>query len=116
MSRTIATAVLAAASLAASTAHADPDQLCVPPAGTNDPAWWNPGLSPAKKEARWSGALVRKLAEGSTGVRVRALWSAAASTVYFEYSVHGDPSIDPDFDAVLVALGDETGTTPELFI
>lgn len=100
----------------ASAALAAPDTLCLPDAGANEPAWWNPGLSATKKEARWAGALVRKHAAGTHAARVRALWSPSSERVFFELRVAGDPTLDPDHDAFVVALGDETGTTPELLI
>jgi hypothetical protein len=116
MSHAIARTLAAAASLAAATAHAVPDQLCVPDVAGAEPAWSNPGLSPAKKERRWDGALVRKLSAGVHDARLRALYSPAAETVYVELLVDGDPSLDAGADLFLVALGDETGTVPELFI
>jgi hypothetical protein len=109
-------AIFAVTSLAAATAHAAPDELCVPEPVSAGPAWWNPGLSPAKKEARWYGALVRKLSMGGRDARLRALFDPTQETVSFEVLVAGDPSLDAVEDTFLLALGDATGSVPELFI
>jgi hypothetical protein len=102
--------------LTAGAAQAAPDQLCVPDAGSPAPQWWNPGLTPKAKEARWSGALVRKKTAGGRSARMRALFGPAEQTVYFELAVSGDPSLDAAHDAVLLGLGDEAGALPELFV
>jgi hypothetical protein len=115
MARTLTPlATLLASAFLVSTAHAAPVDLCVPET-QQGPEWWNPGLSPAKKAARWQGATVRKQTQDGFSARVRSIWKPSLETVYFEYSVYGDPSLDAS-DAVLVALSDATGTLPELFV
>ena len=96
-----------------STAHAAED-LCVPDT-QQGPQWWNPALSANAKEARWSGATVRTQTTGPYAASVRTIWKPALETVYFEFSVQNDRALDAD-DVVLVALGDASGTLPELFI
>jgi hypothetical protein len=117
MHRTIATTfavLLASTTLLTPTAHAA-DDLCVPE--TNPaPQWWNAALSPAQKEARWDDADVRMLSSGAYTARVRSVWKPSQETVYFELSVQGDRALHASGDVVLFALGDETGTLPELFI
>jgi hypothetical protein len=100
----------------ASAAVAAPDTLCLPDVGANEPAWWNPGLSAIKKEARWAGALVRKHVAGFDSARLRALWSPASERVFVEVRVNGDTTLDPDHDALVVVLGDAAGLYPELLI
>lgn len=106
--------LVASAALSVPTAHAAED-ACVPE--TNQaPQWWNPALGPAQKEARWSGAVSRTQKQSPYAARVRMIWKPAQETVYFEHRVQRDAALDPDDDVVLFALGDETGTQPELFI
>lgn len=100
----------------ASAAVAAPDTLCLPDAGANEPAWWNPGLSATKKEARWAGALVRKHNVAGGTARLRALWSPASERLFVEVRVGGDTTIDPDHDAFVVVLGDAAAIYPELLI
>ncbi len=116
MSRLPFTTPLAALTIMTTLAHAAPDQLCLPQTANPTPAWWNPGLGPNQKESRWSNALVRTRTIAPAGGRLRALWSPAEETVYLEFRVEGDTSLDPVEDVVLLALGDEDGLHPELFI
>lgn len=109
-------AVFAPLVLATSLAHANPDQICVPEPSNAAPMWWNVNLGPNQKESRWSNAAVRTLVSGDAHGRLRTVWSPDAQTVYVEMRVEGDPSLDPEEDQVLVALGNKTGTLPELFI
>lgn len=100
----------------ATPAHADvvfgPD-VCLPTASPH-PDWWSPGLSPAQREARWSGAAVRKTIVGSRSARMRAVWSTS-DTIYVELRVGGDVSLD-DEDAFVLAISDAAQTIPELYV
>ena len=100
--------------LAASSAAAAPDEICVPTANPH-PDWWSPNITPAKREARWSGADVREETNGSRSARLRSVWSPQADTIYVEVRVSTDLSLD-DEDAFVMAISDEVQMYPELLV
>ncbi|MCX4247426.1 hypothetical protein [Paraliomyxa miuraensis] len=112
------------ASLAASTAVAAPNDVCVrqaqavPGAASKTPEWWNPGLSESQHEVRWNGATVRTDDDSATPElgRSRMIWDKSSRTVFFELEVNGDPSVDANQDLVLLSVANAAGTAPELFI
>ena len=93
-----------------------PEALCVPHLSGPAPAWWNAGLSASRKAARWSGAATVKESSGSHTARTRALYDASNGEVYLELLMSGDPTLDPDSDQVILALGDEDGEGPALVL
>jgi hypothetical protein len=117
MNRTITSSMCALAITAVTlpSARAAAPNLCVP-ATNKAPQWWNPNLGATQKEARWAGATTRSLTQGPRAASVRSLWKPTQETVYFEMRVEGDVSVDAGHDVVFVALSDDTGTQPELFI
>ncbi|HWB78105.1 MAG TPA: hypothetical protein VG755_24240 [Nannocystaceae bacterium] len=100
--------------LAPSTAAAAPDDICVPTANPH-PDWWTPNMSPAKREARWSGADVREATNGVRSARLRSVWSPQADTIYVEVRVSTDLSLD-DEDAFVMAISDTAQQFPELLV
>jgi hypothetical protein len=86
--------------------------VCLPTANPH-PDWWSPGLGAAQREARWSGASVRKQTSGSRTARLRSVWSS--DTIYVEVRVWGDPTLD-DEDAFVMAISDAAQTLPELYV
>lgn len=110
--------------VAAPSAHAAPNDVCVrqaqgvPGASNHTPEWWNPGLSESQREVRWTGATVRTDDESSTPelARTRMIWDRPAETVYVEFEVNGDPSINTSQDLAVFTVSNTAGTAPELFI
>lgn len=100
--------------LAASSAAAAPDEICVP---TVHPApdWWSPNITPAKREARWSGADVQEATNGSRSARLRSVWSPSTDMIYVEVRVSTDLSLD-DEDAFVMAISDVAQIYPELLV
>jgi hypothetical protein len=86
--------------------------VCLPTANPH-PDWWSPGLGAQQKEARWSGAAVRKQIVGSRSARLRSVWSS--DTIYVELRVGGDATLD-DEDAFVMAISDAAQTLPELYV
>ena len=89
------------------------NDICLPEVNPH-PDWWSPGLTRQQREARWSGASVRKEIAGTRSARLRAVWSTS-DTIYVEATVSGDPTLD-DEDAFVFAISDEAQTLPELYV
>lgn len=108
----------------APTAQAAPNDACVrqaegvPGAANHTPEWWNTTLSDSQREVRWTGAAVRTDDESSTPElsRTRMIWDRPSETVFFEFEVNGDPSINTSQDLAVLTLSNTAGTAPEMFI
>jgi hypothetical protein len=108
----------------APTAQAAPNDACVrqaqgvPGAANHTPEWWNTTLSESQREVRWTGAAVRTDDQSSTPElsRTRMIWDSPSQTMFFEFEVNGDPSINTSQDMAVLTLGNTAGTAPDLFI
>jgi hypothetical protein len=106
------------------TAQAAPKDACVrqaegvPGAANHTPEWWNTALSESQREVRWTGASTRTDDNTSTPElsRTRMIWDRPSETVFFEFEVNGDPSINTTQDLAVLTVANATGTAPELFI
>ncbi|MCH9686199.1 MAG: hypothetical protein K0V04_32500, partial [Deltaproteobacteria bacterium] len=107
-----------------STANAAPNDVCVrqangvPGAAVKHPQWWNGSLSDNQKQVRWTGATTRtdQTSETPELARSRMIWDEPTHTVFFEFDVRGDPSIDTNEDIVMFAVSNAAGDGPELYI
>ena len=116
--------VLALGLVAAPSARAGTDELCVeqaygvPGPQPKHPEWWDPALTAAQRETRWTGAaaiydigsVAPPLGSG------RVIWDASSQRLFFQFDVDGDPSLDYDQDIVMLTVSDPTGTEPDLYI
>lgn len=91
------------------------DDVCLPDAQPA-PDWWSPMLSAAKREARWKHAWVNQLDDGTHAARMRAIWSPQGDAVYVEVRVDGDPALDAEGDAFVLAITDDSQSAPQLLI
>jgi len=106
------------------TAQAAPKDACVrqaegvPGAANHTPEWWNTSLSDSQRDVRWTGAAVRTDDNTSTPElsRTRMIWDRPSETVFFEFEVNGDPSINTSQDLAVLTVANAAGTAPELFI
>ncbi len=106
------------------TAQAAPDDVCVrhasgvPGAPVKHPQWWNTSLNANQRDVRWTGATTRGALTSETPelASSRMIWDKPSRTVFFEFSVRGDPSVDTNQDLVMFAVSDTAGTAPELFV
>lgn len=96
------------------TAHAVPDEICLPEADPT-PDWWSPGLGALRRESRWVGADVREETNGTRNTRLRSMWSADYDKIFVEVRVQGDNSLDEE-DAFIMAISDAAAELPELYI
>ncbi|MEM9457908.1 MAG: hypothetical protein AAGF11_27265 [Myxococcota bacterium] len=115
---------LAATLLLAPAAQAAPDDVCVrqangvPGMAVKHPEWWNGSLSESQRNVRWTGATAKTTGSGATPELAdsRIIWDRPSNTVFFEFTVHADPSIDPTTDLLMFAVSNAAGDAPELYI
>lgn len=115
---------LVATLLAAPAAQAAPDDVCVrqaygvPGMAVKHPEWWNGSLSLSQQDVRWTGATAKTTGSGATPelASSRMIWDRPSSTVFYEFTVHADPTVDPTTDLLMFAVSNAAGDGPELYI
>ncbi len=93
-----------------------PDTACLPEVQGHGPQWWKPSSVPEDVAAQFDDGAGAKADASGRLARTRLLWDPKRDRVLVRVEVTGDESIEPADDRFILALGDDTGTLPELYI
>lgn len=104
------------AGFASTAAAMVPATACLPDVANNGPQWWLPNASDEDIAAEFEVGDVAKVESAGRLARTSLLWDPVQERVLVRVDVTGDESIEPDDDRFVIALSDDSGTLPELFV
>jgi len=107
---------LAVAGAASTAAAMAPETACLPEINKNGPQWWLPNASAEDIAAEFEPGDMAKVDNDGRLARTSLLWDPVLERVLVRVEVTGDESIEPNDDRFVIALSDDSGTMPELFV